>query len=270
MESAPRVPVLMYHRIGPVAGPAERVYCVEPERFAAQMRLLSDNGMQAVPIEAFVNWLHGGPPVPPGAFVLTFDDGFLGVRTHAVPVLEKLRWPFSVFLVTDLFGGVDTWQRNDGTTGGRHPLLAVEHIAAMRDSGCSFHSHTRRHPSLPALDDAALADELRGSRTTLSRILGHAPDCLAYPYGHFDARVAAAARAAGYRAGFSVRPGFNRPGVDPFSIRRIDVFGTDSPGALLRKLRLGTNDGRVSSTCSYYLRRIWQAIAPAGRQTGDP
>lgn len=270
MEAARRVPVLMYHRIGPTLSPAERLYCVEPARFEAQMQCLAGHGMRAVPIEAFVDWLDGDAPLSSGAFVLTFDDGFLGVRTYAWPVLERLRWPFAVFLVTDLIGGVDTWQRNDGTSGGRQPLLAADDIAAMRAGGCSFHSHTRRHPSLPRLDDAALADELAGSRAALGRLLGQVPDCLAYPYGHVDARVEAAARAAGYRAGFSVQPGFNRPGADPFRIRRIDVFGTDSPGALLRKLRLGTNDGRASAMWGYYLRRVRQAIAPADRHTGDP
>lgn len=269
LPSAQRVPVLMYHRVGPVESPAERLYCVEPARFAAQMNHLAAHRMRAVSIEAFVDWLHGGPPLPAGAFVLTFDDGFLGVRTHALPVLERLGWPFAVFLVTDLLGGVDTWRRNDGTGGGRYPLLAAGDIAAMCADGCSFHSHTRRHPSLPALDDAALADELAGSRAALADLLGHAPDLLAYPYGHADARVEAAARHAGYRAAFSVRPGFNRPGIDPMRIRRIDVFGTDTPGALLRKLRLGTNDGRITAMWGYFLRRIGRAIAHGGRRSGE-
>jgi peptidoglycan/xylan/chitin deacetylase (PgdA/CDA1 family) len=220
------------------------------------MHHLADLGYRAVSIDAFVRWLDGGPPLKSGDFVLTFDDGFLGVRDHALPVLEQLGWPFAVFLVTDLLGGADSWMRNDGTTGGQHPLLSVEDMRAMRQRGCSFHSHTRRHRRLPGLDNASLADELAGSRATLATLVGADDHYLAYPYGHVDDRVESAARAAGYKAAFSVQPGFNRSDVNPFRIRRLDVFGTDTPRMLLRKMQLGSNDGSLRGSLGYYWRRI--------------
>ena len=48
---------------------------------------------------------------------------------------------------------------------------------------------------------------------------------------------------------------FNRRDVDRFRIRRIDVYGTDTPAMLMRKIRLGTNDGRLSNLVRYYLIR---------------
>lgn len=256
MKPAERVLVLMYHRAGEVADAAESKYCVAPRRFAAQMRVLAGRGYRAVPIDAFVQWLRGGPPLKAGDFVLTFDDGFLGVREHALPILDRLGWPFTVFLVTDLLGGVDTWVHNDNTAGGRYPLLSADDVLAMRQYGCTFHSHTRKHVSLPALDDIALAAELTGSRAALSGLLGGSPFCLAYPYGHLDDRVESAVRAAGYAAAFSVQPGFNRRDVNAFRIRRIEVFGTDTPDMLLRKVRLGSNDGSLHSTLGYYWHRM--------------
>jgi hypothetical protein len=70
-----------------------------------------------------------------------------------------------------------------------------------------------------------------------------------------DERVVAAARRAGYRAAFSTQPGFNRPGADPFRVRRIDVYGTDTPAMLLRKVRLGTNNGSLMNLARYYAGR---------------
>jgi peptidoglycan/xylan/chitin deacetylase (PgdA/CDA1 family) len=89
----------------------------------------------------------------------------------------------------------------------------------------------------------------------LQHLLGRQVDYLAYPFGHLDERVVSAARKAGYRAGFSTQPGFNRPDVDRFRIRRIDVYGSDTPAMLMRKVRLGTNDGRLSNLARYYLSR---------------
>jgi hypothetical protein len=75
--------------------------------------------------------------------------------------------------------------------------------------------------------------------------------------------VAEAARRAGYRGAFSTQPGFNRREVDRFRIRRIDVYGTDTPAMLLRKVRLGTNDGTLSALARYYAGRVKARLAVA-------
>jgi len=71
--------------------------------------------------------------------------------------------------------------------------------------------------------------------------------------------VVAAVRAAGYRAAFSVQPGFNRRNVDRYRIRRLDVFGQDSPRELLRKIRFGSNDGSLATIGRYYWNRLRSA-----------
>ena len=65
-----------------------------------------------------------------------------------------------------------------------------------------------------------------------------------------------AAQQAGYQAAFSTQPGFNRQDVDRFRLRRLDVFGTDTPAALLRKMRLGSNDGSLGQSLRYGARRL--------------
>jgi peptidoglycan/xylan/chitin deacetylase (PgdA/CDA1 family) len=255
----------MYHRVGETRNAWEARYAIPPERFAAHMCRLADTGHRAVDVDALMAWLEGGTPLPEGAFLLTFDDGFRGVRDHALPVLERLGWPFTVFLVSDLIGGEDVWTRSINPDGRCFPLLGPADIRDMQRRGCSFHSHTRSHASLPSLDDAALAAQLQGSRDSLSALLGQPVDYLAYPFGHLDERVEAAARAAGYRAAFSTQPGFNRRDVNRYRIRRIDVFGTDTAAMLGRKIRLGSNDGSLGHALRYYLGRAARRHGGAGR-----
>jgi peptidoglycan/xylan/chitin deacetylase (PgdA/CDA1 family) len=128
-------------------------------------------------------------------------------------------------------------------------------VLDLQRRGVALHSHTCSHASLPTLGDDELRRELVESRSALQRLLGRPVDYLAYPFGHLDERVAAAARGAGYRAAFSTQPGFNRRDVDHFRIRRIDVYGTDTPAMLMRKVRLGTNDGTLWNLARYYLGR---------------
>jgi hypothetical protein len=76
-----------------------------------------------------------------------------------------------------------------------------------------------------------------------------------------DAVIEAVA-SAGYRAAFSMRSGFNRREMEPWDIRRLDVFGTDTAGGLLRKVRLGTNDGSWTGSARYYVRQIAARLVP--------
>ena len=192
--------------------------------------------------------LKAAPSYPMGAFLLTFDDGFLGVYEHAYPLLLELGWPATVFLVSALIGKQDEWTKTENPSGACYPLLDRDHIEEMRENGFSFHSHTRHHKDLTSLAEDALDDQLVGSKRELESILGCKVRYLAYPYGLIDARAHEATRAAGYKCAFSVQPGFNRQGnTDMFHIRRLDVFGTDSAAALARKVRFGSNDGSLKT-----------------------
>ena len=254
--------VLMYHRVGDARNAWESRYAIGAEAFWAHMDALERAGYRAVPVDALCASLEGGSPLPENAFVLTFDDGFRGVREHALPVLEERGWPFTVFLVSGLIGGADVWTRESNPDGRTYPLLDADEILDMQRRGVSFHSHTRSHASLPTLDDGELERELGDSRSALESLLGREVRYLAYPFGHLDERVVAATRLAGYRAAFSTQPGFNRRNVNPFRIRRIDIYGTDTPAMLLRKMRFGTNDGRVTTLLRYYAARFRARLAP--------
>lgn len=78
-------------------------------------------------------------------------------------------------------------------------------VKELAQQGAEIGSHTRRHPILPTLDDAALEDELVGSRRALIELCGACPG-LAYPNGDSDERVQTAARAAGYDYAIAVTP----------------------------------------------------------------
>jgi peptidoglycan/xylan/chitin deacetylase (PgdA/CDA1 family) len=255
----------MYHRVGEPANDWEHKYCVEPERFAAHMRTLDRRGFKPCAVGDFVAWLDGKKFLPEQTFLLTFDDGFLDVYLHALPVLADLNWPATIFLVSEFIGRRDEWARPDNSSRS-YPLLGMGEIDAMRRAGFTFQSHSRSHRDLTKLSDWELTDELAGARSDLRRLLSDTVSYLAYPYGRHDDRVVAAARSAGYAAAFSVQPGFNRPGVDPFRIRRLDVFGTDTPSQLLRKVTFGSNNGSWRQIGRYLIHRVAAKIA-AGKDS---
>jgi peptidoglycan/xylan/chitin deacetylase (PgdA/CDA1 family) len=256
MSITNRIPVLMYHRVGTAHNQWESRYCISPAMFAAHMQRLSAHNMSACTLEDFFAWLAQKKELPEGSFLLTFDDGFAGVYEHAATILRELDWSATVFLVSQLIGKDDAWCRSQNPSGATYPLLSLKLINNMRETGFSFHSHTRLHPDLTTLAEDELTTELAGSRQDLEDLLDCSIRYLAYPYGRYNDQVLEAARAAGYEAAFSTQPGFNRHGVDPFRIRRLDVFGTDTPDMLSRKIHYGCNDGSWRQTVRYYKSRV--------------
>ncbi len=79
------------------------------------------------------------------------------------------------------------------------PMTADELRVFAQASGVSIGSHTHRHLSLPMYSDEEIAGSLRQAWQDLVTITGRPPVSLAYPYGHWDPRVATLARDAGHR-----------------------------------------------------------------------
>lgn len=256
MDASSRVPVLMYHRIEARIVAAEHRYCVSARQFAAHLDWLEAHGYRPCSIAAFDRWFHGLAPLPPKSVLITFDDGFAGLHAHALPLLAARGWPATVFLVSALIGRSDRWSASEFGVTGSHALLHLAQIAEMARHGIEFQSHSRTHADLSTLDERGLADEVGGSRRELEDMLGTAVDYFAVPYGRFDARVADAVRAAGFRLAFSVNPGFNRPGVEPYAVRRLDVTGRDTMRRFGRMVELGTNDGSLTQQLRYIGRRL--------------
>jgi peptidoglycan/xylan/chitin deacetylase (PgdA/CDA1 family) len=81
--------------------------------------------------------------------------------------------------------------------------LSEADVTALKDAGFEIGFHTLSHDPLPALDDDALRDALTEGRAELADLVASDLRLLAYPHGQADARVAAAARSAGYKMAFT-------------------------------------------------------------------
>jgi peptidoglycan/xylan/chitin deacetylase (PgdA/CDA1 family) len=211
----------MYHAIGESGDRATR-FVVPIAAFERQMAWLARLRFRVVRLEAAVQRLIAGIPPQRRTIALTFDDGTLDNRLLALPVLERYGFPATAFVVTGAMGSAVSWTD--------HPDLAQRPVMSWTEALeleplISLEPHTRTHPSLPELDDDALAAELRGSREDVERRTGHVPSVFAYPYGHYDARVARAVSDAGFLAACSVKVGLNDTSTPAYELRRHEVRG---------------------------------------------
>jgi peptidoglycan/xylan/chitin deacetylase (PgdA/CDA1 family) len=217
----PGTPVLMYHEVGPHR-PGSRLnrWRVLPEDFARQMELLARRGIGGVALRDLLDGRAEGER----RAVLTFDDGYEGVLSRALPILKSHGFTATVFVVSGKIGGVNDW---DGETPG-DALLSAGGVRALHAAGIEIGSHGATHRALPELSDADLEAEVAGSKAALEAVTGASVVSFCYPYGAFDDRSVEAVRAAGYRAATVIRGGIVPDLSDPLRLKRVAVRGTNT------------------------------------------
>jgi peptidoglycan/xylan/chitin deacetylase (PgdA/CDA1 family) len=222
-----RPPVLCYHRIG--GAPELGVTRVARSVFERQMRSLAEAGWRTLTLSEFT----AARPTPhsPRTFLLTFDDGYASLGEHAYPVLDRLGFTATTFLITDFIGRENRWDM-------RYTWRPLQHldwgeIERWRARGFDFASHGARHRRLTWVDDITAVDELGRARETLMGRLGEeAGRAIAYPFGAVDARVERLAQGAGYALGFG---GVRGDHGSPWHLPRVPVYmwdATDTPFGL--------------------------------------
>ena len=77
---------------------------VSPGRFREQLESLLDAGYRPLAMDDVLDVLSGRKSSP-AAFAITFDDGYESVYTQALPILESLSIPATVFLTTGFLDG---------------------------------------------------------------------------------------------------------------------------------------------------------------------
>ncbi len=94
--------------------------------FSRQMRVLKRIA-NVVPLHKALQSLDAGRPLPPRAVSITFDDGYRDNLTLAVPLLNRLNIPTTVFLVPGFLSGqVHAWWERLGWAMSRARVRSVD------------------------------------------------------------------------------------------------------------------------------------------------
>lgn len=239
--------VLGYHDVRPRAEQTVG-FEVTPEELDRHLTLAAAGGFRFVRPAELIDALEAGRPLD-GLVAVTFDDALAGLVEHGLPILRRHGVPAAVFPVVERPGQTPAWWP------GANRTLQTAELRLLAEHGFEIGSHTLSHRSLVGLPPAALEDELRRSRSELAELLGVQVDLLAYPSGHHDAAVRAAAAAAGYRAAFTFVNGRVTTELDRYRLPR---------------LTMGQHHGRfryafhLARGASAWPDTQWESIGPEG------
>jgi len=194
-----RVPILLYHRFGPVVVDSMTVTTAHLE---SQLKYIRDRGYTVIPLRQLVDhYLGKGVLVPSRSVVITVDDGHKSVYTDMFPLLKKYHIPATLFLYPSALSNASyamTWDQLRDMKGTR--LI-------------DFQSHTFWHPNFkkekrrlkPAQYESFVEMQLKKSKEKLEKQLDVEVDMLAWPFGIHDDELLNKAIEAGYVAAFTMK-----------------------------------------------------------------
>lgn len=218
--------MLMYHSVSDERDDPFHI-TVSPDRFDGQMRWLARRGLRGVSVRDLLAATAAGDGR--GLVGLTFDDGYADFVTAALPVLTRLNFGATVFVVAGKLGGYNDWE----VSGPRKPLMTADDVRKVARQGIEIGSHTMRHPHLPWTDGEELLDEVRTSREIVADVIGEAVPGFCYPYGDLSADVEAAVTDTGYEYACATWSAARR---DRYALPRTYVGQRDGRARLVVKL----------------------------------
>ena len=195
-----KIPVLMYHSIDDTGS----TISISPQMFRKHLQYLKNQGFESVSLQEYFNT---PPSETTNKILITFDDGYQNLLSHALPILKEFSYQGVVFLVTDCVGKYPEWlirdqkiildkivnqwtlsekdkaaelQKLDNIS--KFKLLSWDEILEMKKEGIEFQSHSHTHPFVSEISIDEARFELEQSKSTMEFNLNQTVDAFCYPY----------------------------------------------------------------------------------------
>lgn len=241
----PHAAILSYHQVD-----APRDACntlvLPPWKFDLQLSVLHALGWTGLSLRDLAPYLEGSKRGR--VFGITLDDGYRNNLVHALPVLQRLGFTATVFMVSGQVGGSNAWDRGHVAPSA---LMDVQDLRAWMQAGMEVGGHTRNHARLPSCDSGTAWVEIAGGKADLEQVLAAPVERFSYPHGLFAPVHVQMVREAGYVAAVTTRNARASRHTDPLQLPRISVHSDTSVPWLvvqvttpLREWRDGQKGGR--------------------------
>ncbi|AIR03546.1 outer membrane N-deacetylase [Cedecea neteri] len=227
--------VLAYHDVED-SDPDQRYLAVRTSALNEQISWLLQNGYRPVSVQAILDAHRGGTPLPPKAFLLTFDDGYSSFYTRVWPLLKAYNVPAlwapvgswvdtppgknvdfgGLMTARDKFAtwdmvrelsqsplveiGSHTWASHYGIPanpqGSREPAVANRAWNKLTGQYESDEQFTRR-----------IDDDVRQISRKIEQVSGKAPRTWVWPYGAANGTSLGVIKKQGYQMAFTLNDG---------------------------------------------------------------
>jgi peptidoglycan/xylan/chitin deacetylase (PgdA/CDA1 family) len=219
----------MYHHISePPPGSDFMQYdlSVSPQNFRAQLRYLQENGYESITLNDLALYLTVGQPLPPKPVILTFDDGYADVYTHAFPLLQRFGFTGTFFLISS---PIDAHNPD---------FVSWDQVTEMHAAGMKFEPHSYDHPDMRNRGQNFVVFQIVAPQQAIEARTGETCRFFGYPSGRYDQFVIDVLRSANFWGGVLTEQGATHTVDDLFVLKRVRIHGGDDLDTFIRTLNL--------------------------------
>lgn len=185
--------ILQYHHIGhstPVST------STSPERFYQHLQLIEESDYEVLSLKQVQQYITSNKTLPDKSVLITFDDGYSSIFTHAYPALKQKNWPFVVFINT---------QPIDKQVKG---FMTWDQLRTLSANRASIANHSVSHPHLLHYEAGESAEswqtwllkEINEAQNRIKEETGHDYKVFSYPYGEYNRHIQDLIEKSGYIA----------------------------------------------------------------------
>jgi peptidoglycan/xylan/chitin deacetylase (PgdA/CDA1 family)/glycosyltransferase involved in cell wall biosynthesis len=226
-----RVPILAYHRVAPRAE-GDSYLTVAVEEFRSQMEWLSNWGYTTVSLQDLCEWQTSLRPLPSKPVILSFDDGYRGLREYVAPVLKRHGFRATVFLIAGKLGQTVVWEDGRPLT-----IMDREEVRELAEMGFDIQGHGAVHHDWTRVAQELVRRDLAESARIIEDISGCPVRFFAYPFGRWTPEVRDLVEHAGFAGACTIEFGRNDFNQDRFLLNRYMVWPRTKVWRFARELR---------------------------------
>lgn len=215
---------------------------VTADTLELELAYLTDKGYETISFLDLKESMETGKVLPKRPVIITFDDAYENFRSHALPILKRLKMKATLFVPVAFMGKTNLWDH------GSEKILGAEDLKRIEDDGSvEIGIHSFLHRSYAELAPEDMREDLENCFNTLDFHHIRTSRVLAYPYGGYpkkdpELKILMKDLFAEMQLWFAVRIGnkINRlPLKERYEIKRIDIRGTDSFTTFRIKIAFG-------------------------------
>jgi peptidoglycan/xylan/chitin deacetylase (PgdA/CDA1 family) len=209
--------ILTYHSIGDdVPEDDNGLYNLSEDKFYKQMKYLYDNNYNVCSLNN----------IKKNCICITFDDGFLNNLIKALPILEKFKFDFTVFVSPDLI-----INNNNNLYMTTNDLINLSNYDNVIIGGHSYH-----HKRLGIMSTNQAEIEIYKCKNWLEKLLKKEIIHFSFPYGSYNNELIELLKKHNFHSSSTVKFGSNTLDSNFYELKRTDIFSYDSLSDFVSKV----------------------------------
>lgn len=218
------VPVLLYHDLAPAEECLDNTngLIVPVEEFRSQMSWLKEHEYVTPTLSEFLSWINGENELPSKSVLITFDDGYISLKTHALPILEECGLTAVVFVIGERADGIKAglcyFSWDDISS------INASEVADFQNHTYDGHNGPTSNPEIASWPPERFSEDLEAFEEGFEDHGLDRPFAFAYPFGFKTDTMVDVLSKHGYQLAFTTKHDFVHPGDNPLEVSRIIIW----------------------------------------------